>query len=64
LASDRDIGAPDPLRLKVFAGNDLPTDERLRYLIEFVAQLDDRLKDLENAFTNYVTRDVEGGDLG
>lgn len=35
---DSDLGPPDPLRLKVFGGEDLPTEERLRYLVEFVGQ--------------------------
>jgi hypothetical protein len=57
---DNDIGEPDPLRLKVF-GHDpgIAPAERLEYLIEFVTKLDDRLKELEQAFTAYVTRDID-----
>lgn len=61
MPSDLDVGEPDDLRVKVFAGRNLPTEERLGYAIEFIAELDDRLKELESAFTNYVTRDVPGG---
>ena len=43
-AHEGDIGQADPLRAKVFGEEQgLSTDERLGYLIEFVAQLDDRL---------------------
>jgi hypothetical protein len=56
---DNDLGQPDPLRLKVFAGHDLPTDERLRYLIEFVAQLDDRVKEAESLLTEIATAGLD-----
>ncbi len=71
---DRWIGSPDPLRMRVFGGVDPDTkerltgDERVKDLIEFVAQLDDRVKELEGVVTELVTRDVpltrgEKGDL-
>ena len=61
---DNDIGQPDPLRWKVFGPEQMPDGERLGYAIEFAAQLDDRLKELENFVTNLVTQDVqpEAGD--
>jgi hypothetical protein len=59
MPDDRDIGPPDPLRLKVFQHDpSVSTEERLSALIELVVELDDRVKELENAFTNYVTRDL------
>lgn len=56
---DRDIGQPDPLRIKIFSGQGLSPDERMAALIEFVAQLDDRLKELETLVTELVVRDVK-----
>ena len=61
-AYDSETGQPDPLRVKVFDGEQkLSTDDRLGYLIEFVAQLDIRLKALENHVTALVTRSVDQG---
>jgi len=61
-AYDSNTGLPDPLRVKVFDGQqELSTDERLGYLIEFVAQLDDRLAALETHVTALVTMSVDKG---
>lgn len=50
--TDRDISPPDPLRMKVFGPGPMPVEERLGYALEFVALLDDRVKELENLVTN------------
>ncbi len=61
-AHEGDIGEADPLRVKVFGEEQgLSTDERLGYLIEFVAQLDDRLAALEIHVTTLVTMRVDHG---
>ena len=61
-AYDSDIAQPDPLRAKVFGGGqELSTDERLEYLTEFVAQLDERLAALEAHVTALVRISVDKG---
>ena len=61
-AHEGDIGQADPLRAKVFGEEQgLSTDARLGYLIEFVAQLDDRLAALEIHVTALVTMRVDQG---